>query len=118
MNCNCQELPSLVSLHEFKAFLTYKSLLETRDWKEIFQCLDCGQKWIVDIPDKLQVRRAVRGDNTDEVESRMRDLIKNRIVNRRGGLEAEDCIWDKCRNKRVKGFSMCVDHLYDAGHRG
>jgi hypothetical protein len=117
MNCNCQTFSDLVDLRAHRDFLIGMAALGNKGWRNFYQCIRCQQKWIVDVDDGRIEIYAIRGDDIDQAEKDREHLIKKYMVQNRGGYQEEKCIWQDCENKRVKGFMMCVDHLYSAGHR-
>ncbi|MFC6634296.1 metal-binding protein [Microbulbifer taiwanensis] len=117
--CHCKLQPNLVDISnshtEFKSKLDQ---LEVGDWVFLMQCPDCSQLWKVDEWDKYQQSYAVK--ITDKESWKKFDctaLIKEKIIENRGGLTCALCQWSDCNSKQVKGSAYCVNHLWSMGAR-
>lgn len=117
--CNCENLKTLVDIsNDYSAFKNKLEQLEVGAWVLLMQCLDCGQFWKVDEWDKYQSIYAVKVSNRhgwEEFDSEA--LIKERMIENRGGLTESECMQAGCGLKQVKGSAFCVEHLYKVGAR-
>ena len=117
--CNCKEQPALIDISnnhsEFKSKL---SQLDVGDWVLLMQCPDCKQLYKVDEWDKYQTCYAVKIPVSEKWESfDSESVIKEKMIQNRGGLTNDPCMWAGCEFKQVKGSAFCVNHLYSGGTR-
>ncbi|TLM72397.1 metal-binding protein [Microbulbifer harenosus] len=117
--CLCKLQPKLVDISnshtEFKSKLDQ---LEVGDWAFLMRCQECCQLWKVDEWDKYQQSYAVKipdKENWKKFDSTA--LIKEKIMENRGGLTSVPCQWSGCSFKQVKGSAYCVNHLWSTGAR-
>ena len=117
--CNCKEQPALIDISsnhsDFKSKLNQ---LDVGDWVLLMQCPNCKQLYKVDEWDKYQTSYAVKipsSENWKAFDSE--SLIKDQMVQNRGGLTNELCMWSGCDVKQVRGSAYCVIHLYSGGTR-
>lgn len=117
MSCKCSQLPDIVKLDDHPAIGRFDEL-ETGDWVRLVRCPHCGQLWSVDEGDKYQTQLAVRiPKNEGWRELDTTPLRRRYLIQSRGGLTDEKCIWLGCEQRRVRGVVYCVDHLYKIGAR-
>lgn len=118
MNCNCTNSADIFKLEDNPGFEIHIVKLATGNWVHLYQCLGCGQFWRVDEQDKYRPRFVVRipsKEGWEQFDSTA--LEKKYLVQARGGVTDELCIWQRCSGNRVKGVTYCVDHLYKTGVR-
>lgn len=117
--CTCIEQPTLIDIsNSHSDFKSRLHQLDVGNWVLLMQCPDCGQHYKVDEWDKYQTCYAVKvpsRDNWESCDSKL--LIKNQMVENRGGYTHDLCIWSGCSLKQVKGSAYCVNHLYSTGAR-
>ena len=119
MNCNCLQLADLFYLSE--APPSFESSLIEKDvgnWVFLKECPQCKQLWRIDAWDKYQTQFALKvpsSEGWEELDSV--PMVKDLLLNSRGGTTDEICIWAGCDGKRVKGVVYCIDHLYETGAR-
>ena len=117
--CQCREAPAVVDLSEQgKEFVAGFSQLEIGDWVYLMKCPVCGQLWRVDEWDKYQTQYAVKLPGFDNWQAfDAVPLIKQKMIENRGGVEENSCTWRNCEEKQVNGSAFCVHHLYETGAR-
>jgi hypothetical protein len=118
MACACATLPNAFYGSEAPAgFLDSLEEQACSDWRRLCICPECGTPWAVDEWDKFAVQVACRvGDPAvwpQEIERARRTLL----LQSRGGLTDQVCMWKGCDRKRVKGSAYCLEHLFDTGAR-
>lgn len=117
--CNCKEQPELIEISSrFPDFMSSLNQLNVGDWLLLMSCPECQQLWRVDDMDKDQVCYAVKiptQENWKEFD--VESLIKEKMIENRGGLTQNYCMWTKCDFKKVKGSTFCVNHLWETGSR-
>jgi hypothetical protein len=115
----CKQLPEAFWLdHDFPR-AEFEDRLTPLDraaegWIVIAVCVDCGQIWQVDQPDKYQVALAIKArdaaswdtvaDRTGRLEYLRRSF---------GGDDSAGCVWAGCGARALRGIAMCVEHAYD-----
>ena len=118
MSCPCSKLPQLVKVEDHNDLLKCLEKIEAGNWVSLFRCRECKQHWRVDDWDKLQIQFAVKISEAihwqefDDIP-----LHKQFLLESRGGLTEEKCIWQGCSNYQVKGVAYCIDHLFQTGAR-
>ncbi len=119
MSCYCQKQTELIDVQDapqgFEASLIKKDI---GNWVYLMECPECGQLWRVDARDKYQTQFAIKLSSVEGWESI--DSVpqqKELLLQARGGITDEICIWAGCNGKRVKGVVYCVDHLYETDAR-
>jgi len=81
-------------------------------------CSRCQQLWSVDEWDKYQTQFAVRIPQREGWrEFDTTPFRQQYLVQSHGGLTDEKCIWQSCKQRRVRGVVYCADHLYQTGAR-
>jgi hypothetical protein len=118
MTCPCGGLPEIFKLGAHRDFYKYAVRVAESEWAYLYKCASCGRLWRADKWDKLQVQFVVRvpeGSDWERFDSS--SLQKQFLVQSRGGLTQEPCIWQGCQGQRVKGVVYCVEHLYQTGAR-
>ena len=118
MGCACATLPNALYGSDAPAgFINSLKEQAYDDWCKLCRCPECGTLWGVDEWDKFAVQVACRvGDPAhwrQEIEQSRRALL----LQSRGGLTDEVCMWKGCDRKRVKGSAYCIEHLFDSGAR-
>ncbi len=118
MKCSCIQRNSLVEITDgYPGFTETFKTIEFGNWVTLMQCSECLQYWKVDECDKYQTLNAMKIQSKDNWEEYGTSLIKERMIQNRGGLENVKCIWKNCALNAVRGSAYCVDHLYDTGAR-
>jgi hypothetical protein len=118
MICECSQLPEIVRLGDHPNIEQKAEQLETGDWVRLVRCLICGQLWSVDEWDKYQRQFAIKIPQQDGW--RQYDTTPSRVdflIQSRGGLTDELCIWTNCKSRRVRGVVYCAKHLFKTGAR-
>lgn len=117
--CKCIDKPVLVDIsNEHSAFKSSLEKLEVGNWVLLMKCPECKQLWKIDEWDKYQVSYAVKipsQENWEDFDSEA--LIKQVMIENRGGLENQKCMQSGCYINQVKGSAYCVNHLYAGGTR-
>jgi hypothetical protein len=116
MNRACVNLPVPFKLEDCPGFEETAVPLATGNWVHLHKCSTCGQLWRIDEWDKYQVQFVVRipaGQDWEQFDAST--LQKQFLIQSRGGLSQEQCIWHGCQGKRVQGVVYCVEHLYQTG---
>ena len=117
--CQCIDRSVLVDINnEHSSFKSKLEKLEVGNWVLLMSCPECKQLWKVDEWDKYQISYAVKvptKENWEDFDSE--NLIKQAMIENRGGLIHEKCMWAGCSINRVKGSAYCVNHLYEGGTR-
>jgi hypothetical protein len=117
--CNCKEQSTLVDISSCHAdFISSLNQLDVGNWILLLSCPKCHQLWRVDDMGKYEAYYAVKIPSQEnwkafDVES----LIKEKMIENRGGLTQNYCMWTKCDAKKVKGSTFCVNHLWVTGSR-
>jgi hypothetical protein len=123
MHCDCEILPTYTYYdHERGISQKLRPFTEPVAFKtsrELFRCEICGTFWRIDVPDKFQQRYVWKvGEYRDDwASAEFVEEQKQLLLQRRGGIADETCVWAGCDNKRVKGMAICIDHLYANGAR-
>ena len=103
---------------EGKELVAEFSELDVGNWVYLMKCPTCGQLWRVDEWDKYQPQYAVKLPTSENWQAfEAIPLIKKKIVENRGGISEQLCMWRNCNEKQVNGSAFCVDHLYETGAR-
>lgn len=117
--CNCKELPTLVEIsNSYVDFKLNLNSLEVGDWVHLMECQDCSQLWKLDEWDKYQNCYAVKlptKEGWQQFDSE--SLIKEKMLENRGGVTNQNCIWANCNLNQVKGSAYCINHLWQTGAR-
>ncbi|WP_404418308.1 metal-binding protein [Marinospirillum sp.] len=117
--CQCNERPPLVDVSKgWKEFVAGLSEIDAGNWVYLKKCPACGQLWRVDEWDKYQPQYAIKlsvSENWQAFDAV--PLIKNMMIENRGGVSDKLCNWSNCSGKQVNGSAFCVDHLYKTGAR-
>ena len=117
--CNCKEQPSLIDIsNNHSDFKSKLNQLDVGDWVLLMQCPNCKQLYKVDEWDKYQTSYAVKVPTSKNWETfDSESLIKEQMIQHRGGLANDSCMRVGCNIKQVKGSAYCVHHLYLGGTR-
>ena len=117
--CSCSDLPALVYVEDHPADLFARmEHLATGNWVALYRCPCCHQFWRVDAWDNGQTQIAVKvpvESGWDSFDAK--PLILGALVQARGGLSTETCVWAGCGANAVSGVAYCPAHLFDAGAR-
>jgi len=117
MKCVCSSLADVFYVESRLSFMHDLSEKEFASWKTFCVCQKCGTHWAVDEWDKYQTQVINRVSDIENWDVASEEERKNLLLDSRGGLTHEDCIWAECGKKRVKGLAYCIDHLYATGTR-
>ena len=117
--CQCKQLQPLVDLENVgKEWMADFTEIEVGNWVHLQRCPVCGQLWRVDAWDKYQPQYAVKLSTSDGWQAfDATPLLKRQMIENRGGVSNERCMWRNCEAKQVKGSAFCVEHLYETGAR-
>jgi len=101
-----------------RAFFRIIEQVAVGNWIVLFRCKRCGQHWSIDEWDKYQVRVITKVSNVENWETTdSTSLRKDLLLRSRGGTTSQECAWQGCDGKQVKGVVLCIDHLYATGAR-
>jgi hypothetical protein len=118
MKCICGSLLEVFYLDSAGAgFMQPLRERSAENWKRLYQCESCGVYWAVDEWDKYAHQVASRVSSPTEWDTASDQQRKKLLLQARGGLTSEKCIWAGCAALRVKGVAFCIDHLYATGAR-
>lgn len=119
MGCECGKLPDIFYLEDSPpAFTESMNAVEAVDWTHLFKCPGCGGFWAVDDYDKYTHQVAWRAKSRDDWN--VGDTTMKRkelLLNSRGGVTDEPCIWAECKSPCVNGVTYCLEHLWNTGVR-
>lgn len=117
--CICSERQVLTDItNEYKGMVSSLESIDVGDFVELMRCSSCHQLYKVDAWDKYQTSYAIKvpsqnGWKAFDGES----LIKKRMIENRGGLSNDSCMWSGCNEQRINKNAFCVHHLYSSGWR-
>jgi len=119
MNCTCDKYGTLLYYDELpNDFEKNLQKVDSSTWHELFKCQTCNQLWRIDIQDRLQVRFVLKIPKIELwQEFDQTNLTKSKLLDYRGGMSNNICIWEGCSKNQVKGVVYCIDHLYATGAR-
>jgi hypothetical protein len=118
MSCQCSQLSGIVRLEDYPSIEKDSDEVESGDWLRLVRCRSCGQLWSLDEPDKYRRQFAIKiAKQEGWREFDTTPLRREFLVQSRGGLTDERCIWSGCSGRRVRGVVYCAEHLYQTGAR-
>lgn len=118
MSCECAKLSEIVRIADHPEIEHGSEELEREGWFWLVRCRSCGQLWSLDAWDKYQTQFAIKFAHREGWrEFDTTALRKQYLVQSRGGVTDEPCIWSGCSGRRVRGVVYCADHLYQTGAR-
>jgi len=96
-------------------------------WLRLVQCPHCGQRWQLERNDCDFMPASADGRSTTKVPSLAIKVPADAdwaqfddrpariayLIQSRGGLGPERCLWRDCTNRALKGFAHCPEHVYD-----
>jgi hypothetical protein len=101
-----------------RSVLPELELVSREGWYELYRRRSDGTYWRLDADDRYQQRFLVRIDNLNSWASfDSTGLEKTLLLEKRGGLSEERCLWKDCESLSVNGSAYCVDHTYATGVR-
>ena len=117
--CDCRTLPELIDItNRYSSFTKELDQIDSGDWILLMQCKSCKQMYRVDVWDKLQTIYALKITSEENWKTaKSENLIKERIIQNRGGITEDNCVWKDCDEKQVEGSAFCVNHIYSSGVR-
>jgi len=118
MSCECSQFAAIVRLDQHPSIERGSEELERDSWFWLVRCRSCEQLWSLDEWEKLQRQFAIkilRREGWREFDTT--PLRKQYLVQSRGGVTDQRCIWQGCEQPRVIGVVYCADHLYQTGAR-
>ena len=114
--CNCNEQVNVVDITDcHKGFQKGLIALAFGHWEKLMECSECGQLWKVNEFEKYQTLYAVKVPNLNDWENVGNALIKEKIVQDRGVITEQECMYSGCTHQQVKDSAYCIDHLYETG---
>ncbi|TEW47648.1 metal-binding protein [Psychromonas algicola] len=114
--CDCNEQENVIDItNNHKAFQNGLIALDFGNWEKLMECSECGQLWKVSEFEKYQTLYAVKVPDLNDWEDVGDALIKEKIVQDRGGITEQECMFSGCEHKQVKDSAYCIDHLYETG---
>jgi hypothetical protein len=118
MTCSCSQLPALLKVQDHSKFIYLMEQLDMANWMRLFRCKICDQLWAIDEWDKYQSQFAFKMTVLEGWQKvNLTPMRKQHLIESRGGLTEEKCVWSGCNGRRVQGVAYCVDHLYETGAR-
>jgi hypothetical protein len=117
MKCACASLKDVFYAEEHPSFLKDLSEKSLASWKKLCVCPKCGTLWAVDEWDKYHIQVVSRVSDIGNWDVASEEDRKKLLLDSRGGLTDEICIWAECGKNRVRGVAYCIDHLYSTGAR-
>jgi hypothetical protein len=119
MTCKCEGRPSAFFIDE--APPGFEQDLRREDfanWMTLYSCPVCGSLWAIDVYEKLESQVVFRVLSKENWANDLRTAERKALLLKsRGGVTDEECLWEGCSNKQLKGVVFCLDHLYAMGHR-
>jgi hypothetical protein len=117
-----QDWPAISYFHSGTAFaqraLAQLEFLDRADWYELYRHKIDGTHWRLEAADKYQQRFLVRIDDIGNWKTYdSSPLEKGLLLESRGGLSSEACMWRHCGAPSLKGSAYCLDHTYEKGVR-
>lgn len=118
-DCQCHGHGQLVNIIEwYEVFCDALSLQASSESMQLRQCSHCMQFWRVDAPGVFSVSYAVRLEADENWQAfDAAGLIKQRMLEVRGGHGDQPCRRGNCRSPVINGSAYCLDHLYRSGAR-
>jgi hypothetical protein len=93
-------------------------LHDRKNWYELYRRIEDGTHWRLDAEDKFQQRYLVQIDDTGSWDSfDSSALEKELLLERRGGVGADECICAGCSAPVLLGSAFCLNHTYERGVR-
>lgn len=93
------------------------SRVEGSKSSSLFQARD-GSFWILDSKGKSPVRHLIRVADPETWKKLDRSALeKAYLLEARGGVSAEICVWAGCSNRRLKESAFCLDYTFEVGVR-
>ena len=113
----CNELPVIFDVKDGpKEFEKNLNELAIGSLAKLMQCSKCKQFWLIDKLEQCQEQLAIKlevHEGWEEIDTTQ--LRKDFLLESRGGITEEECMWARCSKSRVKGVAYCLDHLYETG---
>ena len=123
MHCNCEKLPRFSYWDPEQGIALklrpFAKTVEQANWRNLLVCNLCNCYWRTDEIDRCNQGFVLKlGAYRDDwaVLSTEQDE-KELLLQSRGGLLDQTCVWAGCGKPKVKGSAYCIDHLYDTGAR-
>jgi hypothetical protein len=123
IDCDCAVCPRFFRIEDYASpFLARLERISTKGdgWTTLRRCPICEQHWQIDEYDKYQAGLAIKvAEPGAWLTFDDRPVRKEYLIQRRGGLGTERCIWAGCSNTVLKDSAHCPDHAYEImGARG
>ena len=123
MHCCCDELPRFTYWDpERGAALKLRPFAKRvgqANWRNLLVCELCNCHWRTDEFDKYNqgfvLKLGAYQDDWAELSTEPEE--KQLLLETRGGVLNEPCVWANCGKPKVKGSAYCIDHLYETGVR-
>ncbi len=91
---------------------------QTSDWATLYKARSDGSLWRLDARDKQDARFLVKiEEERGWAQLDISNQVKELLLESRGGNTNVSCLQSNCKNFALKGFSFCVEHVYDRGIR-
>jgi hypothetical protein len=114
--------PAISYLHSGTAFaqraLAQLEFIDRAGWYELYRRTSDGTHWRLETEDKYQQRFLVRIDDLANWKTfDSAPLEKGLLLESRGGMSSETCMWQRCGAASLNGSAYCLDHTYEKGVR-
>nr|WP_297354225.1 hypothetical protein [uncultured Caldimonas sp.] len=104
MNCGDDEQAEFISPRQLR-------FLRQRSDARLFVCPECGTYWHVDHMQRgaqaIKIPDPFRWESFDDKPIRLKYLERHH-----GGCDTQQCIWQGCEDRALKGMALCVRHAY------
>jgi len=114
--CNCEKLDSTtkVSPSREKFVDSFELVNHASElWADLFKCTKCGQLWFVENRGGHDRSPELAYKISEKTNWRAFDVQPGRkewLIKEHGGTSENNCMWVGCKEKALKGMSVCVSH--------
>jgi hypothetical protein len=114
--CNCNKLDSttevIPSREDFVHPLEHvEQSIEL--WADLFKCPTCSQLWFIENRGGHDRNPELAYKISEQENWRTFDVRPGRkewLIKKHGGTSETNCMWSGCKEKALKGMSVCVSH--------
>ena len=114
--CNCKNFPKYFKSDSSDPYFKNFNRVDWKNdaWVQLVSCPNCNQLWQLDEWDKYQLGLAIKIDVKEEWKSYNDKQIRIEfLIQSRGGLSTDNCAWQGCTNKALKGLAYCPQCAYE-----